>query len=88
MKLIKIGEKDDKMILKNEEGFSALFSFVDMILYKGKEYAAIADENDEIYIMEFSERGKSGKETYIEISDDNLFDTVLSLFEEQSGEFD
>ncbi len=80
MVLTKIGEREDKIILKNEDGNTALFGFLDLIPYKGKEYAVITDESDEAYIMEFRE-GAGGKETYREITDDALYDVLADLFE-------
>ena len=79
MELIKIKEKDDKIILSDENGNTASFSFIDMVRFGGKEYAAIADDEDEIYIMEFID-GK--KERFIEIEDDNVFNAVLNLFDD------
>ena len=82
MKLVKTGEKDDKIILKNEDGLTALFTFLDLLLYEGSEYAVIADENDDAYIMAFAE-GKNGRETYTDITDDDLYDTLVEMFESE-----
>ncbi|MCH5198793.1 MAG: DUF1292 domain-containing protein [Oscillospiraceae bacterium] len=79
MELIKIGEKDDKIILSDKNGNTGCFRFIDMLRYGGKEYASIADDEDEIYIMEFID-GK--KERYIEIENDSIFNTVIKLFED------
>ena len=80
MKLIKTGEKDDMIILKNEEGATARFFFLEMIPYNGRDYAVIADENDEAYIFGYSE-GPGGQEIYTEITDDALYDALADIFE-------
>ncbi|MBQ7638639.1 MAG: DUF1292 domain-containing protein [Clostridia bacterium] len=78
MELIKTGEKDDMMILSDKNGNTGCFRFIDMLSYKGKEYAAISDEEDEVYVMEFFD-GKN--ERFIEIEDDGVFDAVTELFD-------
>lgn len=78
MELIKLREKDDKMILSDKNGNTGCFRFIDMLRFDDKEYAAIADDEDEVYIMEFID-GK--EERFIEIEDDGVFNAVLNLFD-------
>ena len=82
MVLVKIGEKDDRILLQSDAGDRGWFRFLDMTSYKGKEYAALLDEADEPIIMEFREGAGTEKERYIEISDDAVFNAVAALLEE------
>ena len=83
MELIKIGEKDDLILLRGSGG-RGYFSFIDMLRHEGKEYALLADEADEYYVMEFIEGRGGEKERYREITDDALFETVSALFESRA----
>ena len=80
MLLKKCGEKEDKLILKNEDGDTALFTFVDLIPYRGADYAVLEDEEGQGYILTYKE-GPGGKETYETIEDDDLYDALADLFE-------
>lgn len=80
MELTKIGEKDDLILLQSSDGGRGYFSFIDMLRCGEKEYALLADEADEYYVMEFLEAGDGKKERYREITDDALFETVSALF--------
>ena len=86
MELKKIGAKDDRILLQSEDGKKGLFTFLDMLSYNGREYAALADDADELIIMEFLEQQGDNAERYREIEDDALFDAVLSLFAAQNPE--
>ena len=81
MELIKIGEKDDMIRLKSDAGDTGWFRFLELISYGGKEYAALADETDELIVMEFIEAQGKAPEHYLEIADDAVFDAVLQLFD-------
>ena len=81
MILTKIGEKDDRILLKSDTGEQGWFWFMDMLPYNGKDYAALTDETDETIIMEFTEADGNTPERYREIADDETFYKVAALFE-------
>ena len=83
MRLTKIGEKDDRILLQNETGEKGYFLFIDLLRRGEKEYAALADENGDLFVMEFID-GKT--ETYTEIADDGEFDAVCAAFAERNPE--
>lgn len=82
MVLVKIGEKDDRILLESDAGDRGWFRFLDMVTYRGKEYAALLDEADEPIIMEFTEAAGTAKERYMEITDDAVFYAVAAMLEE------
>ena len=86
MELKKIGEKDDRILLKSDTGEQGWFLFLDMLSYGGREYALLADETEEPIVMEFTEAEGRQPERFTEISDDAVFDAVASLFEAQDEE--
>ncbi len=82
--LTKAAEKDDRILLRAPDGGQGWFTFIDMISHGGRDYAALADEHEDLCIMELLEGGPGQPERYREIESDALFDTVLSLFAAQS----
>ena len=80
MRMKKAGEKEDKLILKNEEGLTALFTFVDLIPYKGRDYAVLEDEDGQGYIFAYTE-APGGKEIYETVEDEAVYDAVAEIFE-------
>ena len=86
MELKKIGEKDDRILLQSDAGERGWFTFLDLLSFDGGEFAALADKNDEVCVMEFIEGAPGRPETYREIADDRLFETVLERFERQNPE--
>ena len=86
MELRKIGEKDDRILLKSDTGEQGWFRFWDMLSYGGREYALLTDETEEPIVMEFTEADGKHPERFSEIADDAVFDAVTSLFEAQDEE--
>ena len=78
MELTKIGEKDDLIRLKSSTGETGWFRFLELVIYNGKEYAALADEDDEVIVMRFFDETP---ERFCEITDDAEFEAVLQLFD-------
>ena len=83
MEYVKTGERDDCLRLKAPDGAQGWFSFIDLLYYDGKTYAALADEADELCVMELLE---TVPERYREITDDAVFDAVLEQFARQNPE--
>ena len=80
MELTKIGEKDDLMRLKSDTGETGWFRFLELASYGGRDYAALADEADELIVMQLIEADGKNPERYLEIADDDVFAAVLQLF--------
>ena len=86
MLLRKTGEKEDRILLTDENGNTGAFQFLELLSLDGAEYAAIADLSDEVYVMEFREATGQSLEEFRSIDDDGLFDAVLSAFSEAFGD--
>ncbi len=76
--------KDGEIILtdgKNE----AAFEFVEMYVLDGEEYAVLLEiGEDMITIMKFTEAKGKSPEIYSEIEDDEVFEKILSMYEEDN----
>ncbi len=76
--------KNGEVILtdgKNE----AEFEFLEMYVLEGQEYAVLLEAGDDmITIMKFTESDGKSPEIYSEIEDDDIFDTLLSMYEEDN----
>ena len=84
MELIKTAARDDAVLLRSGDGRQGWFTFLDMVTCGGREFAALADEADELCIMEFFESDGKAPERYREIEDDALFENVAALFSRQN----
>ncbi len=76
--------KNGEVILtdgKNE----AEFEFLEMYVLDGQEYAVLLEAGDDmITIMKFTESDGKNPEIYSEIEDDEIFDKILSMYEEDN----
>ena len=81
MELTKIGEKDDLIRLKSDAGETGWFRFLELVACRGKEYAALADAEDELIVMELIEADGKTPERYLEITDDAEFEAVLQALD-------
>ena len=76
--------KNGEIILtdgKNE----AEFDFLEMYVLDGQEYAVLLQAGDDmITIMKFTEADGKSPEIYSEIEDDEIFNTLLSMYEEDN----
>lgn len=74
------------IVLQDEDGNDAIFEFIDMIEYEGKEYAVlmpVEDFDGEIVILQVEE-GKSEDEVqYLSVEDDDTLNKVFELFKEK-----
>lgn len=89
MKYKKTGEKDEYIILTDENGEKTSFEFLDMSVYKGGEYAVLLQKGDDmVTILRFFE-GENGKEEYCIAEDETAIDAVYARFcDEFADEFD
>ena len=75
--------KNGEIILsdgKNEGNFE----FLEMLVLDGVEYAVLLEEGDDmITIMKFTEAQGRNPEKYSEIEDDETFDRLLLMYEEE-----
>ncbi len=76
--------RDGEIILtdgKNE----AVFEFVEMYVLDGEEYAVLLElGEDMVTIMKFSEGKGNAPEIYSEIEDDEIFEKILTMYEEDN----
>ena len=76
--------KDGEIILtdgKNE----AAFEFMEMYVLDGEEYAVLLEAGDDmITIMKFTEAKGKSPEIYSEIEDDEIFEKILMMYEEDN----
>lgn len=83
-------EMDNIITLSDENGVEHDFEFVDLIEYKGKEYAVLfeADEDsDEVIILEYEEN--DDEESYVSVESEELLKEVFEVFKEKfADEFD
>ena len=63
----------------------AEFEFLEMYVLDGKEYAVLLEAGDDmITIMQFTEATDKNPEKYSEIEDDEIFEKILALYEEDN----
>ena len=76
--------KNGEVILtdgKNE----AEFEFLEMYVLDGQEYAVLLEAGDDmITIMKFTESDGKKPEIYSEIEDEEIFEKLLSMYEEDN----
>lgn len=76
--------KNGEVILtdgKNE----AVFEFLEMYVLDSQEYAVLLQEGDDmITIMKFTESDGKKPEIYSEIEDEDVFERLLSMYEEDN----
>ena len=76
--------KDGNIILSDGKN-EATFEFIEMYVLDGEEYAVLLEEGDDmITIMKFTEASGKSPEKYSEIEDDEIFDKILMLYEEDA----
>lgn len=63
----------------------AEFEFLEMYVLDGREYAVLLEAGDDmITIMQFTEATDKNPEKYSEIEDDEIFEKILALYEEDN----
>ena len=76
--------KNGEIILSDGKN-EAEFEFLEMYVLDGQEYAVLLQAGDDmITIMKFTEADGKSPDIYSEIEDDEIFDTLLSMYEEDN----
>ena len=76
--------KNGEIILSDGKN-EAEFEFLEMYVLDGQEYAVLLQAGDDmITIMKFTEADGKSPEIYSEIEDDEIFDKILSMYEEDN----
>ena len=76
--------KNGEIILTDGKNEGA-FEFLEMLVLNGDEYAVLLEEGDDmITIMKFTEAQGRNPEKYSEIEDDEIFDRLLFMYEEDN----
>ncbi len=74
--------KNGEIILTDGKNEGA-FEFLEMLVLDGEEYAVLLEDGDDmITIMKFTEAQGRSPEKYSEIEDDETFEKLLSMYEE------
>ena len=72
-------------ILLSDGKNEAEFEFLEMYVLDGNEYAVLLEKGDDmITIMKFCEGDGKNPEVYSEREDDDIFDKLLSMYEEDN----
>ncbi len=76
--------KNGEIILSDGKN-EAEFEFLEMYVLDGEEYAVLLENGDDmVTIMKFTEAKGKNPEIYSEIEDDEIFDKLLSMYEEDN----
>ena len=76
--------KNGEIILSDGKN-EAEFEFLEMYVLDGQEYAVLLQAGDDmVTIMKFTEADGKSPEIYSEIEDNEIFDTLLSMYEEDN----
>jgi len=89
-------ERDDIVVLVDEDGEEVEFEHIDTIEMKGNEYVVLAPlvsedediddvEEEEVIILRI-EHGEDGEDSFVTIEDDDELDEVFDLFQERLEE--
>lgn len=89
-------ERDDIVVLVDEDGEEVEFEHIDTIEMKGNEYVVLAPlvsedediddvEEEEVIILRI-EHSEDGEDSFVTIEDDDELDEVFDLFQERLEE--
>lgn len=80
-------EREDTVVLTDEEGVSQEFTVIDLLKVDGQRYAVLLpeDEEDEAIILRM-ETDADGEEVLVGIEDDDEWEKVASAWEEMLNE--
>ncbi len=82
-------EEDFSVTITDTAGITATYEFLDIVLYKGLEYAILEAEDSEGYVDIFRILGVNGKECYARVTDDATAEAVFEVFRiKNEDEFD
>lgn len=79
-------EKDNIIILNDDDGNEVEFEFLDLIPFRNKEYVVLLpvfDEADEIVILQLEEADDK-TESYISVDNELILQVVFEMFKERA----
>ena len=88
-------ERDNIIVLNDEDGVSTEFEFLDLVELDGAEYVVLfpvedaPDDPGEVVILKVESTEDPGEESYVGVEDQNVLDAVFEIFKEKfKDEFD
>ena len=83
-----VDEMDRYVELTDENGKVNRYEFLDLIEYKGKEYAFLLpdDEDAEVVMILECINGEGKEEEYKSVTDQAVMDAVFEIFKETNGD--
>mgnify|MGYP001055707516 FL=1 len=88
-------ERDNIIVLNDEDGVSTEFEFLDLVELDGAEYVVLfpvedaPDDPGEVVILKVESTEDPDEESYVGVEDQNALDAVFEIFKEKfKDEFD
>jgi uncharacterized protein YrzB (UPF0473 family) len=88
-------ERDNIIVLNDEDGVSTEFEFLDLVELDGAEYVVLfpvedaPDDPGEVVILKVESTEDPDEESYVGVEDQNVLDAVFEIFKEKfKDEFD
>lgn len=88
-------ERDNIIVLNDEDGVSTEFEFLDLVELDGAEYVVLfpveddPDDPGEVVILKVESTEDPDEESYVSVEDQNVLDAVFEIFKEEfKDEFD
>ena len=88
-------ERDNIIVLNDEDGVSTEFKFLDLVELDGAEYVVLfpvedaPDDPGEVVILKVESTEDPDEESYVGVEDQNVLDAVFEIFKEKfKDEFD
>lgn len=82
-------ELDFTVRFTDTDGVKGEYEFLDIVLYKGSEYAVVSPLDSDGYVDIFNIMGVNGKEIYVRVKDDDTAREIFEIFKiKNEDEFD
>lgn len=82
-------ELDFTVRFTDTDGVKGEYEFLDIVLYKGSEYAVVSPLDSDGYVDIFRIMGVNGKEVYARVKDDDTAQEIFEIFKiKNEDEFD
>lgn len=88
-------ERDNIIVLNDEDGVSTEFEFLDLVELDGAEYVVLfpvedaPDDPGKVVILKVESTEDPDEESYVGVEDQNVLDAVFEIFKEKfKDEFD
>lgn len=86
---LKDEELDFTVRFTDTEGVNGEYEFLDIVLYKGSEYAVVSPLDADGYVDIFKIVDSNGKESYDRVKDDDTAEEIFEIFKiKNEDEFD